>query len=135
MTERRKKRRATHGRGLLFAVLCATAAAVFKYSSFPAAEQLRLRVAEAWAGAPGMEKIVSAFGGAAEDTVAVFGHDGYAASSGGADDVRAREQTQFPDTADETVHSLGFRYVLPVKGTLTSAFGERLSPEIGRAHV
>ena len=67
MTERRKKRRATHGRGLLFAVLCATAAAVFKYSSFPAAEQLRLRVAEAWAGAPGMEKIVSAFGGAAED--------------------------------------------------------------------
>ena len=90
MTERRKKRRATHGRGVLFAVLCATAAAVFKYSSFPAAEQLRLRVAEAWAGAPGMEKIVSAFGGAAEDTVAVFGHGGYAASSGGADDVRAR---------------------------------------------
>lgn len=131
MTERRKKRRAAHGRGLLFAVLCATAAAVFKYSSFPAAEQLRLRVAEAWAGAPGMEKIVSAFGGAAEDTVTVFGHGGYAASSGGADDVRAREQTQFPDTADETVYSLGFRYVLPVKGTLTSAFGERLSPVTG----
>ena len=66
-----------------------------------------------------------------KNAAAVSGDAGYAASSGGADDILGREQTQFPDTADETVYSIGFHYVLPAKGTLTSSFGERLSPLTG----
>lgn len=131
MTERRKKRRASHGRSLLFAVCCVTAASLLKYSSFPAAVELRSRMAAAWTGVPGIEEIVSAFGGQPGNAAPVFGSGTYASSSGGAEDVLPRGETQFPDTADDTVYSLGFRYVLPVKGTLTSAFGERLSPTTG----
>ena len=131
MAARQRKRRETHGKGLFFVTLCLLAAGVVKYSSFPAAAEFRARAAEALAGAPGMEEALGVFGGRTENAEAVSGDAGYAASSGGADDILGREQTQFPDTADETVYSIGFHYVLPAKGTLTSSFGERLSPLTG----
>ncbi|RHT59177.1 hypothetical protein DW766_00225 [Butyricicoccus sp. AM29-23AC] len=131
MAARQRKHRETHGKGLLFVTLCLLAAGVVKYSSFPAAAEFRARAAEALAGAPGMEEALGVFGGRTENAAAVSGDAGYAASSGGADDILGRDQTQFPDTADETVYSIGFHYVLPAKGTLTSSFGERLSPLTG----
>lgn len=131
MSARQRKHRETHGKGLFFVTLCLLAAGVVKYSSFPAAAEFRARAAEALAGAPGMEEALGVFGGRTENAAAVSGDAGYAASSGGADDILGREQTQFPDTADETVYSIGFHYVLPAKGTLTSSFGERLSPLTG----
>ena len=131
MATRQRKRRETHGKGLFFIMICLLVAGIIKYSSFPAAVEFRARAAEVLAGAPGMDQVVSAFGGRMENAVAVSGEEGYAASSGGADDILGREQMQFPDTADETVYSIRFHYVLPAKGTLTSSFGERLSPLTG----
>ena len=103
MAARQRKHRETHGKGLFFVTLCLLAAGVVKYSSFPAAAEFRARAAEALAGAPGMEEALGVFGGRTENAAAVSGDAGYAASSGGADDILGREQTQFPDTADETV--------------------------------
>ena len=103
MAARQRKRRETHGKGLFFVTLCLLAAGVVKYSNFPAAAEFRERAAEALAGAPGMEEALGAFGGRTENAAAVSGDAGYAASSGGADDILGRDQTQFPDTADETV--------------------------------
>ena len=131
MAARQRKHRETHGKGLFFVTLCLLAAGVVKYSRCPAAAEFRARAAEALAGAPGMEEGLGVFGGRTENAAAVSGDAGYAASSGGADDILGREQTQFPDTADETVYSIGFHYVLPAKGTLTSSFGARLSPLTG----
>ena len=90
MAARQRKHRETHGKGLFFVTLCLLAAGVVKYSSFPAAAEFRARAAEALAGAPGMEEALGVFGGRTENAAAVSGDAGYAASSGGADDILGR---------------------------------------------
>ncbi len=139
MTGRRPvRRRSGSGKGLLLVVALVLVAGIVKYADTPVVSAARDRVAEAIAGAPGVDKVLAVFGGDAGASE-VFGAQqatdadtGYAASSGGADDVLGREKTLFPDTVDETVYPMDFAHVLPTEGTLTSAFGSRLSPTTGQ---
>ena len=139
MTGRRPvRRRPGSGKGLLLVVALVLVAGIVKYADTPVVSAARDRVAEAIAGAPGVDKVLAVFGGDAGASE-VFGAQqatdadtGYAASSGGADDVLGREKTLFPDTVDETVYPMDFAHVLPAEGTLTSAFGSRLSPTTGQ---
>lgn len=142
MTGRRPARaQRSGGRGLLLVVALVLAAGVIKYADTPAAVNLRHKAAAVLAGAPGVDRVLAVFGGAARDAGAseVFSAqqtqssaDGYAASSGGADDILGREQTLFPDTVDQTVYPMEFTHMLPADGTLTSHFGSRLSPITGQ---
>lgn len=134
MTGRRPvRKRAGSGKGLLLVVALVLAAGIVKYADTPFAVAAREKAADVLAGAPGVDRVLSVFGG--EDADAVFGEqDGaadYAASSGGAEDVLGREQSLFPDTVDQTVHALSFEHAQPTEGTLTSGFGSRLSPTTG----
>lgn len=134
MTGRRPvRKRAGSGKGLLLVVVLVLAAGIVKYADTPFAVAAREKAADVLAGAPGVDRVLSVFGG--EDADAVFGEqDGaadYAASSGGAEDVLGREQSLFPDTVDQTVHALSFEHAQPTEGTLTSGFGSRLSPTTG----
>ena len=134
MTGRRPvRKRAGSGKGLLLVVALVLAAGIVKYADTPFAVAAREKAADVLAGAPGVDRVLSVFGG--EDADAVFGEqDGasdYAASSGGAEDVLGREQSLFPDTVDQTVHALSFEHTQPTEGTLTSGFGSRLSPTTG----
>ena len=127
-------RRQGGGKGLLLVVLLVLAAGFVKYADTPLAASAREKAAAALAGAPGIDRVLAAFGGSEGDAQAVFGAqpDSYAASSGGADDILGREQTLFPDTVDETVYPMKFDHVLPTDGTLSSTFGSRLSPTTGQ---
>lgn len=134
MTGRRPvRKRAGSGKGILLVVALVLAAGIVKYADTPFAVAAREKAADVLAGAPGVDRVLSVFGG--EDADAVFGEqDGasdYAASSGGAEDVLGREQSLFPDTVDQTVHALSFEHTQPTEGTLTSGFGSRLSPTTG----
>mgnify|MGYP005755197001 FL=1 len=140
MTGRRPARRQPgSGKGLLLVVALVLIAGIVRYADTPLVTAARDKAAEVLAGAPGVDKVLAVFGG---DSTAseVFGaqptdsgtDDGYAASSGGADDILGREKTLFPDTVDETVYPMEFEHVLPTEGTLTSAFGSRLSPTTGQ---
>lgn len=140
MTGRRPARRQPgSGKGLLLVVVLVLIAGIVRYADTPLVTAARDKAAEVLAGAPGVDKVLAVFGG---DSTAseVFGtqptdsgtDDGYAASSGGADDILGREKTLFPDTVDETVYPMEFEHVLPTEGTLTSAFGSRLSPTTGQ---
>ena len=140
MTGRRPARRQPgSGKGLLLVVALVLIAGIVRYADTPLVTAARDKAAEVLAGAPGVDKVLAVFGG---DSTAseVFGtqptdsgtDDGYAASSGGADDILGREKTLFPDTVDETVYPMEFEHVLPTEGTLTSDFGSRLSPTTGQ---
>ena len=140
MTGRRPARRQPgSGKGLLLVVALVLIAGIVRYADTPLVTAARDKAAEVLAGAPGVDKVLAVFGG---DSTAseVFGAQptdsgtdaGYAASSGGADDILGREKTLFPDTADETVYPMEFEHVLPTEGTLTSDFGSRLSPTTGQ---
>ena len=140
MTGRRPARRQPgSGKGLLLVVVLVLIAGIVRYADTPLVTAARDKAAEVLAGAPGVDKVLAVFGG---DSTAseVFGAQptdsgtdaGYAASSGGADDILGREKTLFPDTVDETVYPMEFEHVLPTEGTLTSAFGSRLSPTTGQ---
>ena len=140
MTGRRPARRQPgSGKGLLLVVALVLIAGIVRYADTPLVTAARDKAAEVLAGAPGVDKVLAVFGG---DSTAseVFGTQptdsgtdaGYAASSGGADDILGREKTLFPDTVDETVYPMEFEHVLPPEGTLTSAFGSRLSPTTGQ---
>ena len=140
MTGRRPARRQPgSGKGLLLVVALVLIAGIVRYADTPLVTAARDKAAEVLAGAPGVDKVLAVFGG---DSTAseVFGAQpadggtdaGYAASSGGADDILGREKTLFPDTVDETVYPMEFEHVLPTEGTLTSAFGSRLSPTTGQ---
>ena len=115
-------------------MLLVLAAGFVKYADTPLAVSAREKAAAALAGAPGIGRVLAAFGGDEGGAQAVFGaqQDVYAASSGGADDILGREQTLFPDTVDETVYPMKFDHVLPTDGTLSSTFGSRLSPTTGQ---
>lgn len=134
MAGKRPGRRRTGGKGLLLVVALVLAAGLVRYADTPLITAAREKAAEVLAGAPGVSEVLAVFGGRPADADAVFGaqETGYAASSGGADDVTGREKTLFPDTVDETVHSLPFAHTLPTEGTLTSGFGSRLSPTTGQ---
>lgn len=128
------RKRAGSGKGLLLVVALVLAAGIVKYTDTPFAVAAREKAAQVLAGTPGVDQMLAAFGG--EDADAVFGEQSggenvYAASSGGAEDVLGREQSLFPDTVDDTVHVLSFEHAVPTEGTLTSAFGSRLSPTTG----
>ena len=123
------RRRAGGGRGLLVVVALVLAAGVVKYADTPWAAAAREKAAEVLAGAPGVDNMLAVFGGADETPTAET--DGYAASSGGAEDVLGREKSLFPDTVDDTVHAMAFDHALPVEGVLTSPFGSRVSPTSG----
>ena len=140
MTGRRPARRQPgSGKGLLLVVALVLIAGIVRYADTPLVTAARDKAAEVLAGAPGVDKVLAVFGG---DSTAseVFGAQptdsgtdaGYAASSGGADDILGREKTLFPDTVDETVYPMEFEHILPTEGTLTSAFGSRLSPTTGQ---
>lgn len=140
MTGRRPARRQPgSGKGLLLVVALVLIAGIVRYADTPLVTAARDKAAEVLAGAPGVDKVLAVFGG---DSTAseVFGAQptdsgtdaGYAASSGGADDILGREKTLFPDTVDETVYPMEFEHVLPTEGTLTSDFGSRLSPTTGQ---
>ena len=140
MTGRRPARRQPgSGKGLLLVVVLVLIAGIVRYADTPLVTAARDKAAEVLAGAPGVDKVLAVFGG---DSTAseVFGAQptdsgtdaGYAASSGGADDILGREKTLFPDTVDETVYPMEFEHVLPTEGTLTSDFGSRLSPTTGQ---
>mgnify|MGYP005769713485 FL=1 len=140
MTGRRPARRQPGSRkGLLLVVALVLIAGIVRYADTPLVTAARDKAAEVLAGAPGVDKVLAVFGG---DSTAseVFGAQptdsgtdaGYAASSGGADDILGREKTLFPDTVDETVYPMEFEHVLPTEGTLTSDFGSRLSPTTGQ---
>ena len=140
MTGRRPARRQPgSGKGLLLVVALVLIAGIVRYADTPLVTAARDKAAEVLAGAPGVDKVLAVFGG---DSTAseVFGTQpadggtdaGYAASSGGADDILGREKTLFPDTVDETVYPMEFEHILPTEGTLTSDFGSRLSPTTGQ---
>ena len=140
MTGRRPARRQPgSGKGLLLVVALVLIAGIVRYADTPLVTAARDKAAEVLAGAPGVDKVLAVFGG---DSTAseVFGAQptdsgtdaGYAASSGGADDILGREKTLLPDTVDETVYPMEFEHVLPTEGTLTSDFGSRLSPTTGQ---
>ena len=140
MTGRRPARRQPgSGKGLLLVVALVLIAGIVRYADTPLVSAARDKAAEVLAGAPGVDKVLAVFGGDSSASE-VFGAQpadsgtdaGYAASSGGADDILGREKTLFPDTVDETVYPMEFEHVLPTEGTLTSAFGSRLSPTTGQ---
>lgn len=140
MTGRRPARRQPgSGKGLLLVVALVLIAGIVRYADTPLVTAARDKAAEVLAGAPGVDKVLAVFGGDSSASEA-FGAQpadggtdaGYAASSGGADDILGREKTLFPDTVDETVYPMEFEHVLPTEGTLTSAFGSRLSPTTGQ---
>lgn len=135
MTGRRQaRRRRGGGKGLLLVVALVLAAGVIKYADTPLIASAREKAAEVLAGAPGVDKVLAVFGGdeTADTNLDQQTDSGYAASSGGADDVIGREKTLFPDTVDQTVYPVDFDFVCPVDGTLTSGFGSRLSPTTGQ---
>lgn len=140
MTGRRPARRQPgSGKGLLLVVVLVLIAGIVRYADTPLVTAARDKAAEVLAGAPGVDKVLAVFGGDSSASE-VFGAQptdsgtdaGYAASSGGADDILGREKTLFPDTVDETVYPMEFEHVLPTEGTLTSDFGSRLSPTTGQ---
>lgn len=140
MTGRRPARRQPgSGKGLLLVVALVLIAGIVRYADTPLVTAARDKAAEVLAGAPGVDKVLAVFGGDSSASE-VFGAQptdsgtdaGYAASSGGADDILGREKTLFPDTVDETVYPMEFEHVLPTEGTLTSDFGSRLSPTTGQ---
>lgn len=135
------RRRSGNGKGLLLVVALVLAAGIIKYADTPFAAAARQKAAEVLAGTPGIDRVLAVFGGREdEDGVSeVFGAQaantsasGYAASSGGADDILGREKTLFPDTVDQTVYPMEFEHTMPTEGTLTSDFGSRLSPTTGQ---
>lgn len=130
MTGRRPvRKRAGSGKGLLLVVALVLAAGVVKYTDAPFAVTARQKAAEVLAGAPGVDKVLTVFSGT--DTPLETGEQEYAASSGGAEDVLGRTHSLFPDTVDDTVHTMSFDHVMPVAGVLTSPFGSRVSPTTG----
>ena len=128
MTGKRPVRRERGGgRGLLLLTVLALAAGMIKYADTPWVAAVRHRAAQALAGAPGVEEVLAVFGGQEAEPPQT-----YAASSGGAEDVTDRADTLFPDTVDREVYAMAFDHVLPVQGTLTSAFGARTDPVGGQ---
>ena len=122
------RKRAGSGKGLLVVVALVLAAGVVKYGDAPWAVAAREQAAQVLAGTPGVDKVLTVFGGA---DAPLDTEPEYAASSGGAEDVLGREKSLFPDTVDDTVHAMSFDHVLPVAGVLTSPFGSRVSPTSG----
>ena len=119
MTGRRQaRRRRGGGKGLLLVVALVLAAGVIKYADTPLIASAREKAAEVLAGAPGVDKVLAVFGGdeTADTNLDQQTDSGYAASSGGADDVIGREKTLFPDTVDQTVYPVTFDFVCPVDG-------------------
>ncbi len=132
---RKEEIRSGGGGGILFVVALVLAAGIIKYADAPFAQQARNKVSELIAGVPDVSQALSAIGGKGDDVQEVFGtqdKNGYASSAGNADDILGREKTLFPDTVDETVHTMKFEHALPTEGTLTSTFGSRLSPITGQ---
>ena len=132
-----RRRETGGGRGLLLIVALVLVAGIVKYADTPLVASVRTRAAAALTGLPEVGRALVVLGGAekGQETSEVFGaqDEGYAASSGGAEDVMRREKTLFPDTVDPTVHVLPFLPILPVEeGTLTSPFGSRISPTSGQ---
>ena len=104
MTGRRPARRQPgSGKGLLLVVVLVLIAGIVRYADTPLVTAARDKAAEVLAGAPGVDKVLAVFGG---DSTAseVFGAQptdsgtdaGYAASSGGADDILGRKRRCSP---------------------------------------
>ncbi len=129
------RKRSGGGGGLLLVVALVLVAGIIKYTDSPFIVQMREKASEMLAGMPGAAEALSALGGK-EDVKDVFSpqqeDNGYAESSGGADDILGREKTLFPDTVDQTVYPMEFAHEVPAEGTLTSTFGSRLSPITGQ---
>lgn len=83
------------------------------------------------------EQTVLAFGQMASEVVLDFPQTIHVsgelvAESGNFGDFDAlRVQSLFPDTVDNTIYELTFACTSPVEGTLSSSFGERISPTSG----
>lgn len=100
-------------------------------------ESLRTTTAQ-WAfGEQSPATVVAAFGEVeawaqtqTEEVVAAMGTLAWQAGNVG-DVAENRAQTLFPDTVDDTVYDLTFACTTPVEGTISSPFGERVSPTSG----